>query len=129
MSYCKKHNITVAVTEFGGHPTARCGRWLRSFLNLMEQDRYDGSGGGVLLWTTWRTCPHTSWYGPVGRPITDEDSFANCLQFSKSDTLDPPIYRTLYDYTSADSAKNGLKHVLKDFVYQSSPTATQAAVV
>jgi hypothetical protein len=117
INYTKTHNISVAVTEFGGHPSKRCSDWLRSFLSLMQQDRDDGSGG-VLLWTSWRTCPHTSWYGPVERPITNADSFANCLQFSVDDTLDAPIYQTLYNFTSADSTQNGLKKVLRDFVYK-----------
>jgi hypothetical protein len=32
IAYARAHDISLAVTEFGGHPTQRCGKWLTGFL-------------------------------------------------------------------------------------------------
>merc|ERR1719174_2955863 len=110
--YIAEHDISVAVTEFGGHPTARCARWLRSFLTLLEDNAYKKGKGGVLLWTVWRTCPHTSWY--LG--INPDDPSADCLQFAAPVSgVDPPTYAALWRTTS-DPTSTNLKTVLHEFM-------------
>ena len=88
---------------------------MRSFLTLLEQSRYEPGSGGVLLWTAWRTCPHSSWYGGVD--VTD--GAADCVQFAAPGGYDPPEYKKLWQVTSAPGVKDGIKDVLKDFVHSS----------
>ena len=114
-AFYEKHDISIAVTEFGGHPSERCANWIRGFLGLLEKSKYVEGKGGVELWTIWRTCPHTSWYLDVG---VDPETVGelDCIQFAKPQQFDDPNYHQLYEKTSASGVANGLKAVLKDFV-------------
>ena len=78
IAYARENDISVAITEFGGHPSVRCNNWLDGFLQMMEKDRYiEGSGrGGVIMWQLWRVCPHTSWY----TSISPTDPSGDCVQ-------------------------------------------------
>ena len=78
IAYARENDISVAITEFGGHPSVRCNNWLDGFLQMMEKDRYiEGSGrGGVIMWQLWRVCPHTSWYAS----ISPTDPSGDCVQ-------------------------------------------------
>jgi len=111
IGYIHANKLSVAVTEFGGYPTKTCASWVRSFLTMLEQEAYDGTSG-VILWTAWRVCPHTSWYAG----INPTDPSADCVQFAEPQSFDPPEYAALWRTTSADDVKYGVKQVLKDFV-------------
>jgi len=114
IAYARENDISVAITEFGGHPSVRCNNWLDGFLQMMEKDRYiEGSGrGGVIMWQLWRVCPHTSWYTTV----SPTDPSADCVQFAPPTEHDSPTYAKLWAVTSADGAPNGLKPTLKKYV-------------
>jgi hypothetical protein len=112
INYTRKHDISVAITEFGGHPSARCNNWIDGFLQMMEEDRYVEGQGGVIMWQLWRVCPHTSWYTTV----SPTDPSADCVQFAPPTEHDSPTYAKLWAVTSADGAPNGLKPTLKKYV-------------
>ena len=87
-SFIKAHKITVAITEFGGHPSQRCAKWIDSFLTILEDNRVTAADdGGVLMWTLWRTCPHASWY-----PETLGGGAMDCVQFAPPTPNDPVQY-------------------------------------
>jgi len=113
ITYCKQNDISVTVTEFGGHPTTRCSNWIKSFLQILQDDQYQPGKGGVLLWSIWRVCPHSSWFAA----INPDDPSADCIQFAAPQDFDPENYRKLWDVTSSNSVKNGMKHAMSNFVY------------
>ena len=115
IAYCKANDISIAVTEFGGHPTARCAGWITSFLSMLEADAYQDGKGGVLLWTAWRTCPHTSWYSDLDDP--SQIGVRDCIQFAAPQPYDPPEYAAVYRLTSADGVANSIKAALRPFVH------------
>ena len=86
--FIKQHKLTVAITEFGGHPSQRCAKWIDSFLTILEDNRVTAADdGGVLMWTLWRTCPHASWY-----PETLGGGAMDCVQFAPPTPNDPVQY-------------------------------------
>merc|ERR1711865_786610 len=107
MEYCKTNDISIAVTEFAGHPTARCGKWIESFLSLLEANRYQEGQGGVIMWNYWRVCPHSSWYGTMVDPANNPSS--DCLQFAPPQVFDAEAYKSLWAATSDPSLNMGMK--------------------
>lgn len=129
MNFTEKNDISIAVTEFGGHATERCSNWVNSFLSVLQKSKYQEGKGGVLMWTIWRTCPHVSWFGSMADP--DNNPNADCLQFMAPQSQDPPEFSNLWRVTSDPSAKYGLKNVLKKYVYSggAAPSPIQEIVV
>jgi hypothetical protein len=118
MKYFATHDISIAVTEFAGHPSARCGNWIESFLNLLEQHKYEKGKGGVIMWNYWRVCPHSSWYATMDDPANNPS--ADCLQFAPPQDFDGPAYKALWTATSDPSLANGMKSTLSKFVQSKS---------
>jgi len=114
MNYASTHDISIAVTEFAGHPSARCKSWIESFLALLEANKYQKGKGGVLMWNYWRVCPHVSWYGEMEDPVNNPAS--NCLQFAPPQDFDPKEYKNLWDVASNPSITMGMKPALAKFV-------------
>ena len=113
MQYCKENKISVALTEFGGHPTKRCNDWLQGFLQMMQDDAYtEEKGYGVIMWQLWRVCPHTSWYAGVNV----QNPNADCVQFAAPQPADPEQYGSLWRVTSDPSVQYSMKNGIKKFV-------------
>lgn len=122
IGYCAKHDISIAISEFGAHATQRCSRWMDSFLSVLQKNAYKDGQGGVLLWTVWRTCPHTSWYGGMADP--DSNPSSDCIQFAAPQSWDSQEYSNLWRVTSDPSLPYGLKHVMAKYVYGGRPAPT-----
>ena len=95
IAYARKNDISVAITEFGGHPSVRRNNWLDGFLQMMEEDRYIKGKGGVIMWQLWRVCPHTSWYAS----ITPTDPSGDCVQVRATRIISLPLPLFLFTNT------------------------------
>jgi len=120
MNYSATHDISIAVTEFAGHPSARCGKWIESFLKLLETSKYEEGKGGVIMWNYWRVCPHSSWYGNMTDPTNNPAS--DCLQFAPPQDFDPPAYKSLWAATSDPSLTMGMKSTLSKYAQAKAST-------
>ena len=105
LEYARTNEVSLAVTEFGGHVSPRCFKWMAGFLNMLSMAgpvmKPSTSGGmeevgGVIAWTGWRVAPHTSWYGSIGNDSPNQD----CIFFATPAHNEPMAFKNLHGMTS-----------------------------